>query len=120
MSKYDHIIQIDDAISQIELSQCILHQMLECHGHVTQSEGHPGKFIETKVANHEHGVLLRFWGHVDLPKSTFEIHGGEVFSSGHALQHLLYPGERVEIFLHLHIEMSKINTESKGSIFLSH
>ena len=56
--KDDHIIQIDDAISQIELSQCILHQMLECRGHITQSKGHPGKLIETKVANCEHGVLL--------------------------------------------------------------
>ena len=95
MPKYDHIIQIDDTISQIELSQCILHQTLECHGCVTQSKGHPGKFIETKVANHECGVLLRLWGHVDLPKSTLEIHGGEVCSSGHALQHFLYPGEGI-------------------------
>ena len=93
--KYNHIIQVDDAISQIELSQCILHQMLECRRRVTQSEGHPGKFIETEVANCECGVLLRFWGHVDLPKSTFEIHVGEVCSSGNAHQHFLDPGERV-------------------------
>ena len=58
MPKYNHIIQIDDAISQIELSQCILHQTLECCGCVTQSEGHPGKCIETEVANHERGLLL--------------------------------------------------------------
>ena len=56
MPKDDHIIQINDAIRQIELSQCILHQMLECCGCVIQSKGHPGKFIETKVANHECGV----------------------------------------------------------------
>ena len=48
----DHI-QVDEAICQIELSQCILHQMLEHHRHVTQSKGHPGKFIETKVAHCE-------------------------------------------------------------------
>ena len=83
---------------------------------VTQSEGHPGKFIETKVANCESGVLLQFRGHVDLPKSTLEIHGGEVCSSGHALQCLLYPGERVRIFLCPCVETSKINAESKGSI----
>ena len=59
-------------------------------------------------------------GHVDLPKSTFKIHGGEVCSSGHALQHLLYPGKRVGILLHLHVETSEINAESKGSIFLLH
>ena len=56
--KDDHIIQIDDAIGQIELPQCILHQMLECHRCITQSKGHPGKFIETQIANREHGVLL--------------------------------------------------------------
>ena len=120
MPKYNHIIQIDDAVSQIELSQCILHQALECHVCVTQSGGHPGKFIETKVANHESGALLQFWGHADLPKSTLEICGGEVCSSGHALQHFLYPGERVQIFLCPCVETSKINTESKGSIFLLH
>ena len=87
--------------------------MLECHVCVTQSEGHPGKFIETKVANHERGVLLQFWGHADLPKSTLEIHGGEVCSSGHALQHLLYPGERVQIFLCPCVETSKINAQNQ-------
>ena len=44
--KDDHIIQIDDAIGQIELSQCILHQTLECRRCITQSKGHPGKFIK--------------------------------------------------------------------------
>ena len=72
--------------------------MLECRRCVTQSKGHPGKFIEMKVANHEHGVLLQLWGHVDLPKSTLEIHGEEVCSSGHALQCFLYPEKGIQIF----------------------
>ena len=114
MPKDDHIIQIDDTISQIELSQCILHLMLECCGCVTQSKGHPSTFIKTKVANHECGILLGFQGHADLPKSTLEIHGGEVCSSSYAFQHFLYPGERVQIFLCPPIQTSKINAESKG------
>ena len=51
-------------------------------------------------------------------KSTLEIHGAEVCSSGHALQCFLYPGEGIRIFLCLCIETSKINAELKESIFL--
>ena len=88
----NHIIQIDDAIGQVELSQCILHQMLEGCGHVTQSKGHPGKFIEAQVTNREGSVLLQLWSNTNLPESTIEIHCGEVGSSSHALGHFLYPG----------------------------
>ena len=118
--KYDYIIQIDDTVGQIKLSQCVLHQTLEGCIHVTQSKGHPGEFIEPKVANCQRNVLLQLWGHANLPKSTLEIHGGEMCSSGHALQHLLCPGKRVGIFLCLRVETSKINAELQSSIFLSH
>ena len=120
MPEDDHIIQIDDAIGQIELPKHILHQMLEYRGCITQSKGHPGKFIETKVANHECGVLLQLWGHADLPKSTLKVHHGEVCSSCHVFQIFLYPGKGIRIFLCPHIEVHTFNAELKGSIFLPH
>ena len=115
---YYHVIQIDDAVGQIQLSQCVLHKMLECRGCVTQSERHPSELIETQVANHECGILLRLWGHTDLPKSTFEVHSGEMCSSDHTLQHFLYPGERIGILLCPHVESSEVNAEWKGPILL--
>ena len=30
-----HIVQVDDAVGQVQLSQRILHQTLKCHGRVT-------------------------------------------------------------------------------------
>ena len=57
---------------------------------------------------------------LNQPKSTLEIHGGEVCSSSLSLQCLLYPAKRVGILFCPCIETSKINAESKGSIFLSH
>ena len=38
---YYHVIQIDDAVGQIQLSQCV-----------------PGELIETQVADCERGILL--------------------------------------------------------------
>ena len=62
MPEDNYIIQIDDAICQVELSECILHQMLEGHMCVIESKRHPGKFIEAQVTNHECGVLLQLLG----------------------------------------------------------
>ena len=92
--------------------------MVECHWCVAQAEGHPGELIETQVADRKRGVLLRFRGHTDLPKSFFEVHSGEMCSSSHTLQRFLYPGERIGIFLCLHVESSEVNAESKRPIFL--
>ena len=49
MAIYYHIIQIDDAVGQIQLSQHVLHKMLECCRHVAQSERHPGEIIKPKL-----------------------------------------------------------------------
>ena len=115
---YYYVIQIDDAVGQIQLSQCVLHKTLECRRCVTLSEGHPGELIETQVADRECGILLQLRGHTDLPKSTFEVHSGEMCSSGHTLQCFLYPGERVGILLCPCIELSEVNAGSKGPILL--
>ena len=50
MAKYYNVIQVNDAVGQIQLPQHILHETLECHRCVTQSEGHPGEFVKTQVA----------------------------------------------------------------------
>ena len=57
-------------LSQIELFQWILHQTLEHHitVHVTQPKGHPGKFIETRVANHERSCTVVTPGPYGLAK----------------------------------------------------
>ena len=39
MPKYNYIIQIDDTISQIELSQCILYQTLDVAGTLHNLKG---------------------------------------------------------------------------------
>ena len=46
-AKYYNVIQVNDAVGQIQLSQHVLYETLECHRHVTQSKGHPGEFIKT-------------------------------------------------------------------------
>ena len=105
--KDNDIVQIDDAICQVELSQCILHKVLEGSGHVTESERHLGKFIEAQITNCECSVL---------PESILKIHCREVCSSCHALQYLLYLGQWVQIFLCSCVEPSKVHTKSKSSI----
>ena len=120
VTKYYHVVQVNDTVSQVQLSQGVLHKMLEHCGHVAQSKGHSCEFVKTQVADHEHGILLRLLGHADLPKSTLEVHSGEVCSSSHALQCLLYPGEGVGIFLSLCIESSESNTELEGPILFLH
>ena len=47
VAKYYNVIQVNDAVSQIQLPQHILHKMLECRRCITQSKGHPGEFLKT-------------------------------------------------------------------------
>ena len=37
----DHIIQVDEAVGQIQLAEAILHQPLESCGSVAEPKGHP-------------------------------------------------------------------------------
>ena len=64
---YD-IIQVDDTINEVQLSQGVLHEMLECRRCIAQPKQHAGKLIEPKVPHHEGSVLLRFWGHLICQK----------------------------------------------------
>ena len=47
VTKYYDVVQVYYAVSQIQFSQHILHETLECHRCVTQSKGHPGEFVKT-------------------------------------------------------------------------
>ena len=70
---YD-IVQVDHTICEVQLTQGVLHEMLECCQCITQPERHMGKLIAPKVPHREGHVLLRSWGHLDLPKAQLEIH----------------------------------------------
>ena len=70
---YD-VIQVDYAICKVQFPQGILHEMLECHGCIAQTERHVGKLIEPEVTHQKGCVLLGSWGHLDLPKASFEVH----------------------------------------------
>ena len=118
--KDNHIIQIDDAIGQIKLSQCILHQMLECCRCITQSKGHIGKFIETQVANRECGYCCDSGamqtGQNPLLKSIVEkwVAPAMISSTSCIL------GRGYESFFVRVLRYLKVNAEWKESIFLPH
>ena len=57
-AKDDNIIQVNHAVHEIQLTQCILHKMQEgCRG-ITQPKQHAGELIESEVTHHEGCVLL--------------------------------------------------------------
>ena len=70
---YD-VIQVNHAIHEVQLPQGVLHEMLEHRGCITQPEWHAGKLIEPEVTHCEGRVLLQFWGHLNLPEASLEIH----------------------------------------------
>ena len=58
MPKGDNIIQINDAICEVEFFQCVLHQALKGCRCITESKWHLDKLIETQITNGERSVLL--------------------------------------------------------------
>ena len=56
--KNDDIIQVNHAVHEIQLTQCILHKMLKsCQG-ISQPKQHVGELIESEVTHHKGCVLL--------------------------------------------------------------
>ena len=53
-----HIVQVDYTIHEVQLTQGVLHEMLECCWCIAQPEWHAGKLIEPKVPHQEGHVLL--------------------------------------------------------------
>ena len=58
MIKHYHIIQIDDAIGQVQLFQGVLHEALKSHWGIAVPKGHMSKLTESQISHHEGGILL--------------------------------------------------------------
>ena len=71
-----HIIQVDEAIGEVQLAQTVLHESLESRRGVTQPERHTFTLIQTHTAQCEGSILLRFLVHRNLPKPRIEIESG--------------------------------------------
>ena len=69
VAKDYYIIQLNHTIHEVQLSQGVLHEMLEHCRHITQAEQHAGKLVEPEVTHCEGCVLLRFQGHLNLPEA---------------------------------------------------
>ena len=57
-AKDDNVIQVNNAVCEVQLPQGVLHEMLERHRCITQSEQHVGKFVEPEVTHCEGCVLF--------------------------------------------------------------
>ena len=77
-----HIIQVDEAIGDIQLTQTVLHESLESRRGITQPERHTFTLIQTHTAQCEGSILLRFLVHRNLPKPRIEIKSGIMGCSG--------------------------------------
>ena len=73
-AKHYYIMKIDDAIGEVQLSQCVLHKMFESCRDVTEAERHSGEFIEPQIPHGKSSILLGVWDHFYLSESTLEIH----------------------------------------------
>ena len=51
MSKYYHVIQVDDTICQVQLPQGVLHEALESRGSTAEPRGHTSKLIKPQIAH---------------------------------------------------------------------
>ena len=100
--------------------QGVLQEALESHRSIAEPKGHMSKLIKPQIAHDEGSVLLRPWCHLDLPKSTFEIHHAEMCSTHHTLQCLLDLGQRVGILLCACIESVEIHAVAQQTIFFSY
>ena len=71
-----YIIQVDEAIGEVQLTQTVLHEPLESRQGITQPERHTFALIQTHTAQCEGSILLRFLIHRNLPKPRIEIESG--------------------------------------------
>ena len=77
-----HIIQVDEAIGEVQLTQTVLHESLESRRGVTQPERHTFTLIQTHTAQCEGSMLLRFLIYRNLLKPRIEIKSGIMGCSG--------------------------------------
>ena len=68
-----HVIQIDEAIGEVQFTQTVLHEPLESRWGITQPKRHTFALIQTHAAQSKGSILLRFLIHGNLPKPRIEI-----------------------------------------------
>ena len=68
-----HVIQVDEAIGEVQFAQTVLHEPLESRWGVTQPERHTFTLIQTHAAQCNGSILLEFFIHGNLPKPRIEI-----------------------------------------------
>ena len=66
---YDDVVQVDDTMCQVELSQIILHHLLKCCWCIAQSKWHLFILMKPEVANGECCILFQLQAHLDLPET---------------------------------------------------
>ena len=70
--KDDHVIQVDQTVGVVQLTQTVLHQSLECGWGITQPEQHAFTFEESYVPHSKSHVLLWSLIHHNLPNPAFK------------------------------------------------
>ena len=95
-----------------------MHEPLECHQGVTEPVRHSQKLIHSHAPHHKGGVLLGVFGHFDLPKPGFQVHGLEELGTYHGFHSLLHPRKGISILLGPAVQPSKVNTELDTPILL--
>ena len=77
----------------VQISQGVLHEVLEGCGCVAQPKRHVSEIVESQATYGESGILLGLWHHFDPQEPALEIHHGEMCGTCHALQCFMYPGQ---------------------------
>ena len=115
-----HIIQVDQGIRQVKLSEAVLHESLKRRWSITEPVRHSQKLIHSHTTHHKGCVLLGVLGHLDLPETRFQVHGGEEPGTYHGLHGLLHWGKGVCIFLGPAVQLAEIDTEPETPILFAH
>ena len=118
LGKDYYIVQIDKGIGQVQLTEAILHEPLEHCRSMTEPVQHPQELIHAHDTHRKGSVLLGFLGHLDLPKTRFQVHCGEEPGSYHGLHSLLHLGKWESILLGPVIQLMKVNAEPESPYFL--
>ena len=68
-----HVIQVDEAIGEVQFTQTVLHEPLESRRGITQPKRHTFTLIQTHATQGKGSILLGFLIHGNLPKPRIEI-----------------------------------------------
>ena len=112
LSKDDHVIQVDQTVGQVQLTQTVLHQSLEHGWGITQPKWHAFTFKESYVPHSKSSVLLWSLIHSNLPEPCLQVWAGKVPCTNQALDCFLYLWEWVRVLLHSSIQFMEINAEA--------